>query len=224
MINVEYELIREDDGKGKLKALNAISNLTRFSFDLEVRSIYSKVNRELAKTEIANGNNSYYLHNIASSSGLSHPSIVQITHIIIGVTDSFSYIFVCRTDTHVKFILNRLITMDANVIIHNTQFDMKHVYFNTGKFFKTYTDTMLKALVLINDSDTSNRSVGLKYLMGNYYDPTWDKDTDYEVEDLYNKYFIKYCAIDGASTILLDDILNDTIARTNKEEFDEKPN
>ena len=70
------------------------------SFDIETRSIYTETQRALAKTCLEEPDLSIEEENeytrIKYSSGLSHPSIVQTTHIILGLDVCESVIFYCR--------------------------------------------------------------------------------------------------------------------------------
>jgi len=187
------------------KALEAITD--PIGFDLETRSIYSKEDRALAKTLLSDDKSIQELNPLAvveSSSGLSHPSIIRVTHIIISLSEEFSYIFI-SDDKLEKFIFDWLVTTDIKIIIHNSSFDLKIVHHRTGKFPKDFEDTQQLAKVLINDCNNYNSRTGLKVLVGSHYPPKWSikEETDYEVEDLRDKDFLEYCAIDGIAILYL---------------------
>jgi hypothetical protein len=192
------------------RVLNELTKYPLLSFDLEVRSIYNKAIRDKAKENLKEDTS---FHMVANSSGLSHPSLTKVTHIIFGISKTESIIFVTKTDSMVKYIFNHMLTMQntTKFIIHNSQFDLKVFQFTIKKILTNYIDTQLLALTLINDTNDYKRKTGLKHLMGDYYNSAWTEDTDYEVEDLFNKAFLTYAAIDGASTMYLYEQLQETI-------------
>jgi hypothetical protein len=183
------------------------------SFDLETRSIFSKEERAAYTEELKHtGHLSYKEINdlmlASNSSGLSHPSIVDVTHIIIGTSKEEAVVIITRNIREVRALFKILLEADVKILIHNATFDLSIVKYNTGgKIFKDIEDTSLMAKVLLNDCNNYNSKTGLKHLMGKYYDPGWSVEVDYEVSDLANKKFIKYCTLDGCSVMYLYELL-----------------
>ena len=186
------------------------------SFDIETRSIYTKFQRELAKTYLADDNLSIEEENeytrILHSSGLSHPSIVKTTHIILGLSDTKSVILIVDERLE-RYVFNWLVFANIKVLIHNASFDLKLVHHRTGRVPKDFEDTQQLAKVLINDCNTYKSRTGLKVLMGSHYPPRWSvkEETDYEISNLKDEDFLAYCHYDGISVMLLWEILNETV-------------
>jgi hypothetical protein len=189
---------------------------TKIGVDLETRSIYTKTQRNLAKTFLTYDDlpmekiNEYT--RILYSSGLSHPSIVKTTHIIIGLDFNKSIIFVVDEKLE-KYVFDWLVNTDLKIIIHNASFDLKLIHHKTGKFPKDFEDTQQLAKSLINDCNNYHSRTGLKLLVGNNYPPKWSmkEETDYEVKDYKDENFLLYCAIDGGAVRLLWSMLQKTI-------------
>jgi DNA polymerase I-like protein with 3'-5' exonuclease and polymerase domains len=186
------------------------------SLDIETRSIYTKAQRVIAKALLERDGLSIEETNeyarILHSNGLSHPSIVQTTHIILGLDIDRSIIFVVDERTE-AYVFNWLVNTSMKIIIHNASFDLKVVHHRTGRFPKNFVDTQQLAKTLTNDCNNYYSRTGLKLLVGEHYPPKWSikEETDYEVENLKDKDFLSYCAIDGAGTMLLHSILQETI-------------
>ncbi len=188
------------------------------SFDLETRSIYDKATREEAKnyeSEALSIQEQNTLALVSKSSGLSHPSIVKVTHMIIGV-DLEDSIIIIPDDKLEKLVFDWLAETDLKVLIHNASFDLKIMYHRVGKFPKDFEDTQQLAKSLINDCNTYRSKTGLKVLVGSEYVPKWSmkEETNYEVKDLKNKAFLEYCAIDGSAVHLLWNNLKESIDET----------
>jgi hypothetical protein len=183
------------------------------SFDLETRSIFSKKEREIYTKELGDTEHLSYkeindLMLASNSSGLSHPSIVDVTHVIIGTSKEDAVVMITRNIREVRALFNMIIDSGIKTVIHNATFDLSLVKYATGgKIFKDIEDTSLMAKVLLNDCNNYNSKTGLKHLMSKYYDPSWAVEVDYEVTDLTNKKFIKYCTIDGCSVMYLYELL-----------------
>lgn len=177
------------------------------SFDIEARSKYTKTERARAVEDYTTyGFAAQFSEVVANSSGLSHPAIQRVTHIVLGLSKDTSVVFVVNEETAVK-VFEWAVNTPTRLIFHNALFDMKTIYFHTGKFPKNYEDTALISKVLSNDADTKLARTGLKILMKPYYSPKWALDVDYETEDLYDKDFLEYTAIDGCATLYLWELL-----------------
>ena len=206
VIDVEYKVYgSEYHIRDTLK--NVDESYSVVGFDIEARSVYSKVERKKAESLIGKASPQFY-EVVANSSGLSHPSIQRTTHIVIGLSKSKSVVFVVD-DRLAQIVFEWAVTTKVKLIFHNAPFDVKTIYFHTGKFPKDMEDTALISKVLLNDADSYLAKVGLKVLMKNYYIGSWALEVDYEVADLYDEKFIRYTAIDGCATIYLWKLLLD---------------
>ena len=191
------------------KELNKLDNLPLLSFDTEVNSVYTTDERKEAKellkccTEDMHGEDIRLSKLVANSSGLSHPKITKVTHFIFSISRDESIIFICRDMKTELLIWNWLAKYEGKLIVHNVGFDLKIMHDRTGKFPLDYEDTQLLAKCLINNADDWKAKTGLKHLMGQYYDPKWTEIGTYDVVNYKDKNFLRYCAIDGASTFKL---------------------
>ncbi|WAK44668.1 hypothetical protein vBAmePPT11V19_00042 [Alteromonas phage vB_AmeP_PT11-V19] len=185
------------------------------AFDVETRSIYPKYEKEEAKQYLAENeekNDTYRLAQlVVNSSGLSNPSIVRTTHFIIGVSFSMSYIFIATDEATELMIWKILSNYKGLMIIHNALFDLRIMFNRVSKMPTNIVDTSLLAKCFINHVNVWKAKVGLKDLMGEFYDPTWTKFKDYEPTDLKDPRFLEYAAIDGAATYHLHEKLNEWV-------------
>lgn len=195
------------------------------SFDTEVRSVYDKAERLEAKEYLKDTNPLDPLYKqarvVMESSGLSFPSIVRTTHFIFGTSRSKSHVIVCTTPEIEMFIWNAIAEYEGKLIVHNSLFDLKIMYQRIGKMPKDFVDTALIIKCLINHVNIWKAKVGLKDLMGEYYDPKWVLMDDYEPEDLKLPSFIMYAAIDGAATFHLYELVQEELAGESDDESDE---
>jgi len=106
-------------------------------------------------------------------------------------------------------VWNWLAKYQGHVVVHNALFDFKIMHHRVNQLPQSYDDTQIMARVQTNDADEFEGKVGLKELMGSYYNPKWtllDED-GYDVVDYKNEAFLRYCAIDGAATFKLYQLL-----------------
>lgn len=189
------------------------------AFDIETAGVYSKEQRKEAQKLLDEGNLDEYTRRLAAvaanNNGLSFPSIIKTTHFVFGWNKDNSTIYVPNNEREEAAFWNFLTHIKLKMIIHNSLFDLKVMYHRTGKLFKDFEDSALRAKTLINDANSWKAKTGLKELMGSYYDPKWSLFEDYEPEDPCNKKFLEYAAIDGAATIHLWEILNSWRFQTN---------
>lgn len=202
-IHVDYEVFSTP-----YSALQRLQNIPHIvSLDFETQSIYSIAEKSEAKELLKHPDidrpTESLCKMVANSSGLSYPRITRITHMIIGTSSSHSIIIIIASPQMETTMLNWIVSTDHHFITHNAGFDVKQIYTKTGKFPKHYDDTQLLSKTFINHVDIWRASVGLKELMGQYYDPRWAVSIDYDNEDLKDDTFLRYCAIDGAATYLL---------------------
>jgi len=215
IIKVNYKVASTSYAINKiLKKLNAISLI---SFDTETQSLYSQQEIKQAKQVINKGIIEYdrteqkLIKQIARASGLSNPDIVKVTHFIFGISEDFSYILIANSYYEELRIWKWLATYKGKVVIHNSLFDLKIMYNRIGKLPSDYEDTQLMLKTLINDADDFKARIGLKHVMGSYYDPGWAvlDDEGYNSTDYKKASFLNYCAIDGASTYKLYQLILD---------------
>lgn len=189
-------------------ALQRLQDLPHtLSLDFETQSIYSNEEREEAKQLLKHPDIDRPTERLckmaANSSGLSFPGITKITHMILGLSSSHSIVIIISSPQMEATLLNWVVQSDHHFIVHNAGFDIKQIYIKTGQFPKDYDDTQLLAKTYINHVEAWKASVGLKELMGQYYDPKWTTIKGYDNENLKDEAFLRYCSIDAAATYLL---------------------
>ena len=194
---------------GIAKALDKLADREIMSLDFEVQSIFSVDERTEAKElvkkyQIDLSKEDLRLSKVvARCSGLSHPSITKVTHTIFGLSENESVVLVINDRKTEQYIMDWIVNFKGKLIIHNSLFDLKLVHHRTGRFPKDYDDTQLLARCLVNHTRDWECKTGLKHLMAGYYDPKWQLIESYDIIDFKNKDFLRYCAIDGASTMKL---------------------
>jgi hypothetical protein len=188
------------------RALIELSKHSLMSFDTETKGVYSKEERKIAmkalETDLSSKDRKI-ASLIAFNSGLSYPSLVNVTHFVFGLTESKSIILIPPNDNTELLIWSWMTNYCGMLAIHNTLFDLKLMYHRTGALPRHYEDTQLMAKTLINNSAVWKAKVGLKDIMGSYYDPKWVLMNDYEPDNPREKSFLHYAAIDGAATYKL---------------------
>ena len=219
IIHVNYEVASTSYTIGHV--LRKLSGIPLISFDVETQSVYSKEERTKAaklveqwkKDKAAEAEYSRteqkLIRQIGKSSGLSYPALTKVTHFIFGTAENFSYVLISYDMQTEMRIWEWLANYPGHTIVHNALFDFKISYHRVNKLPQSYDDTQIMARVQTNDADELEGKTGLKELMGSYYDPKWtllDED-GYDVVDYKNEAFLRYCAIDGAATFKLYNML-----------------
>lgn len=205
-IKVKYEVFNTLFSiRKKLKELNKIRVL---GFDTETRSAYSQeeikeAKHLLKKPELVDPEYLIDIKLVARSSGLSHPSIIRTTHFIFGISEDESVILVAPDSKTEMLLWEWVANYTGKFLIHNSSFDLKICYQRTGKLPVDFEDTQLLAKCFINNAENWKSKVGLKELMGGYYNPRWSMYEDYNIKNLNDKDFLEYCAIDGGSVVKL---------------------
>ncbi len=193
------------------KALEKLNKYPFLSFDIENAGVYSKTERKEALKYLTLGNTDMYYHKLASvvsnNSGLSHPTLINVTHFVFGISKSYSIIIITDSPQKEFMVWNWIANTYVHFYVHNTLFDFKVMHSRIGKLPRFYDDTALMVKTLINNSHVWKSKVGLKDLMDGYYDPAWALMNDYEPEDLHDKKFLNYTAIDGAATYYLHELI-----------------
>ena len=189
------------------KILHTLSSVEVMSFDTETKGVYSKEERKEA-TKYLKGKNlpvtsKALALQIAENSGLSFPSLVNVTHFIFGLSEDKSIVLICDNHNTEMFIWKWLAEYSGLLLVHNSLFDLKLMYHRIGKFPQHYEDTQLLAKCLTNNVEVWKCKVGLKDLMGSFYDPQWVLVNEYELDNSRDPKFLIYCSIDGAATFKL---------------------
>lgn len=205
MIEVTYTTHQSSYSIKKVLS-EVLSKKEVISFDTETKGVYPKEERAVAKEmlkEELEPEVKRQASMIAANSGLSHPSLVEVTHFIFGTSEDHSVIIIADSYQKELLVWNWLKNYKGKVLIHNTLFDLKLMHHRVKSFPKDYEDTALIAKVLINDVENWRSKNGLKLLMGSHYDPAWTLIDEYEPEDLMDTKFLRYASIDGAATFKL---------------------
>lgn len=205
IIDVEFEVVST---KWHItNVLESLSKISVMSFDTETFGVYSKEERKAAKEYLKGKNlpvsNKRIALQISENSGLSFPSLVNVTHFVFGLSESKSVILVCSDHMLEVFIWKWISNYNGLLLIHNSLFDLKLMYNRIGKFPKRYEDTQLLAKCLTNTVDVWKSKVGLKDLMGSFYAPMWVLLDEYEPKDPKDPKFLQYVSIDGCATFKL---------------------
>jgi len=188
------------------KKLMSMNDIPMMSLDLETKGVYSKLERKralklLATEDITKKCQNYYL--ISNNSGLSYPSLVNVTHFVFGISKSSSIILIPENPRQEIIIWKWIVNYQGKLLVHNTLFDLKVMYHRTHAFPKDYEDTALRIKTLINNSKSWKAKIGLKDLMGSHYSPKWTLIDEYEPDNPKEEKFLRYAAIDGAATYYL---------------------
>ena len=139
-----------------------------------------------------------------NATGLSHPSLVDITHFSCAWSPTDSLVIVTDTPEMRAMLYEWLVTTTVKQIWHNAGFDFKHIRYATGKIPINFEDTQLLAKVLLNDANNFKAQTGLKGLMGYAYTSFWKDLADgFAPKDPYDEDFIHYAAIDACATFKL---------------------
>ena len=189
------------------QALKKLSSAPILAFDTETRGLYTPAERKQAEKFLDTSDIPVDILKvaslIASSSGLSFPSLVHVTHFIFGISETESLICIAQHPHEEVAIWNWIAEFPGLLAVHNSLFDLKLMYHRVKALPRNFEDTALMAKVLTNDADVWKSKVGLKDLMGHIYDPKWALYSNYEPEDLKDPAFLDYAAIDGAATYRL---------------------
>jgi len=217
IIHVNYEVASTNYGISRM--LQKLNNYNIMSLDLETQSVYSQEEIKEAKQLVKSKEFSEYsrddqklLKQVAKASGLSNPTLVKVTHFIFGVSEDFSYILISTNPQTEQRIWEWVSNYQGKLVLHNALFDLKIMYNRVQQLPLGYEDTQIEAKCLINDADEFKARTGLKLLMGDYYDPKWVllDEEGYNSTNYKKESFLRYAAIDGASTFLLYTMLTNS--------------
>jgi hypothetical protein len=189
------------------KALKRLEQYATLGFDTETKGVYSKAERKAAEKYLLQQDlpltEKRVALLVAGNSGLSFPSLVNVTHFVFGISEDQSIVIVCEDHQTEMYIWCWLVTFTGKLIIHNTLFDLKLMYHRVRVLPKDYEDSALYVKAYINNAEEWRARIGLKDLVGEYYPPWWSLYNEYEPDNLRDPKFLEYTAIDGAANMKL---------------------
>jgi len=192
--------------------------------DFEAASIYSKEEVVAAKDYREELDVPFrdpelvYLNQVTTSDGLSHPSLIQITHMSIATSEYDSFVIVFNPEIH-EYVLNWIVTTEIKQIWHNLGYDGKLIRYFTGRFPKNYEDTQILAKTLINHCDISKALTGLKHLAGSVYGE-WSiaDELEFTEANKMDPKMLEYAAVDACATMYLYNDMKKQIKELNNEQ------
>lgn len=205
-INVTYTVITNQlDLLAKLRHISDTYPL--IACDFETASKFTDEDKARLAVKLAalpQGSLAYHKTNQAIlSSGISHPSLVRMTHCSIAISESEAFVIIFTDDRMRDITLNWLVTTGTLQVWHNASFDFKHIYFHTGKFPRNYEDSQLLAKTILNNVDNQQSLVGLKHLMGYKYGAWAVSADDFNQSQMFEPHVLHYAAIDACATFAL---------------------
>lgn len=176
--------------------------------DFETASKYTDSDKlvmqaELDSIELKTSPRALELAQRIRSDGLSHPSMVDITHLSVAWSDSDAIVIITDTPKLRSLVYNWLTTTDRLQIWHNASFDFRLIYHNTRKFPINYEDSQILAKTILNHVEVHKANTGLKHLQGWKYG-SWGLSADhFNMSQMYDEEILQYAAIDAAATFSL---------------------
>lgn len=176
--------------------------------DFETASKYSdsdklQLQAELDLLEDKKTNYALALKQRIASTGLSHPSMVDITHLSVAYSETEAYVIITDTPKLRSLVFNWLVTTDRLQIWHNLSFDSRLIYHATGKFPLNYEDSQIFAKTLLNHVEVHKANTGLKHLQGWKYG-AWAVAADsFNMSRMYDEDVLLYAATDACATLSL---------------------
>ena len=176
------------------------------AFDFEAASMTTAADKARYNALLSSATDPEYARQLRqklSATGLSHPSIAQVTHLAVGTSETDAFVLIISSKSMLRLIMTFLTTATVKQIWHNAIFDFKHIYYHTRKFPIDYEDSRQLAKSIINHAENHKSNTKLKYLMGYKYG-AWSVTPDvFVTENLHDENLIKYAAYDAASTFAL---------------------
>ena len=145
----------------------------------------------------------HHLKQQIDSSGLSHPSLVRITHFSLAVSETEAYVVIITNPRIQAILLNWLVTTHITQIWHNLSFDGRLIYYHTRKFPPNYEDTQVLAKTILNHVNNQKSLTGLKHLMGYKYGSWAVSEDNFNQAQMFEEHVLHYAAIDACSTYAL---------------------
>jgi len=179
---------------------------TTAAFDFETASRWTDEEKLFLKADlelIEDREQRRVIQQQIDSDGLSHPSLVRVTHMSMATSARDGYVFIMDNEDILDYCMNWLVITNIRQIWHNASFDFKHIYHHTGQFPKLYEDSQQLAKSLINHVETFKANTQLKHLMGYAYG-AWGLTEDYfNISNLYDETLLLYAATDACATYSL---------------------
>lgn len=208
-ISVHYEYT--DNMYKARQILDSLPDL--FAADFEVSPRWTKKELKLAKLRYYTSTDFEYkriLNQQLTADGLSHPSLTQITHLSLGISDREAYVIVCSSYAVRQLVCYFLTQTDKLQLWHNATFDFGHIYHEVGCLPKNFIDTQLLAKAILNDANGFKNQTRLKELMAYAYGDWAISKDNFILEEMWDENMIKYCATDSCATYkLYQDIMED---------------
>lgn len=145
----------------------------------------------------------HHLKQQIDSSGLSHPSLVRITHFSLAISETEAYVVILTNPRIQSILLNWLVTTPITQVWHNLSFDGRLIYYHTRKFPPNYEDTQILAKTLLNHVNNQKSMTGLKHLMGYKYGAWAVSEDNFNQSQMFEEHVLHYAAIDACSTYAL---------------------
>lgn len=189
-----------------LQLLNSLPSV--IACDFETASKYSdsdklQLQAELDLLEDKKTDYALALKQRIASTGLSHPSMVDITHLSVAYSESEAYVIITDTPKLRSLVFNWLVTTDRLQIWHNASFDFRAIYHATSKFPPNYEDSQIFAKTLLNHVEVHKANTGLKHLMGWRFG-SWAVAADsFNLSRMYDEDVLLYAATDSCATLAL---------------------
>ena len=144
-----------------------------------------------------------WLQQQIKSDGLSHPSLVRITHLSVAVSETESFVITISLESEVA-ICEWLCETEIKQVWHNASFDFKHVYFRTQNVPKLFEDSELLAKCYLNHTQNHLAKTGLKELAKSVYGNWGDGVKDsFSLEHMHDERLIHYAGIDTQATLFV---------------------
>lgn len=206
-ILIESAAVTHQQTNDAKEALEWLTSLTVpiVACDFEAASRYTDEEKEefKAQLETASRLDKHILQQRIDSSGLSHPSLSQLTHFSLAYSETEAYVFILDNPEIHSVVLDWIVTTEIKQIWHNLCFDAKHIYYNRKRLPKDYEDSQILAKTLLNHVDNTKSATGLKHLMG-YKFGAWAVSSDnFTLVNMYSPELIHYAAIDACATLTL---------------------
>ena len=176
--------------------------------DFEIAPRFSKEEVEEAKARLETEANLSWeerrqLEQMVATTGLSHPSLTQITHLSVAWSESQACVLIALREPIRAYLLNFLVTTHKTLIWHNFGFDARFLLYHTNRLPRNWEDTLLLAKAYMNHAKNYKCEVGLKSLEGHNYGEWAISKDSFKLDEAYEEYMLKYAATDACATYKL---------------------
>mgnify|MGYP002860616654 CR=1 FL=1 len=171
--------------------------------DFEVSSKYSKEYLEEVRTNLeteTDWEKKRILERTLATTGLSHPSLTELTHLSIAWSNHQAMVFIILDHGIRDYLLDFLVETDKKEIWHNLGFDGKFLLYYKHKLPRNWEDTLLMAKAYMNHAKNYKCEVGLKALEGHNYGEWAISKENFNLDEVYKEYMLKYSATDACAT------------------------